>query len=130
MEDREKFDVLVTHRDPQSGVVTGQNPYNLIVTGEGRKRLFERPKNSGNVFDSKGHAAGRWVRDENGKGKHEPLAEHVAVKPALTKEESANFVLSEKETEIAALKKELAAVRAESAPKQDKPKAPAKADKV
>lgn len=119
------FDIKVTHRDPQTGIVLSQNPYNLIVHGEARKRLWERPKNSGNVFDRKGKPCGRFVRDEKGVGKWNPLDPHVEVKPELSNEERAAHALSAKDAEIAALKKELAA--AEQKPAQAKAKAPAKA---
>lgn len=129
----QRFDIQVTHRDPESGLVTRQNPYNLIVHGEARKRLWERPKNSGNVFDKKGNPCGRFVRDEKGVGKYDPFADHVEVKPELSSTEKAQQVLFEKDERILALEKELAAVKAEakqSAPKQAKPKASPKADEV
>lgn len=128
------FDILVTHRDPQTGLVTRQNPYNLIVTGEGRQRLWERPKNSGNVFDRKGQPCGRFVRDEKGKGVHKPHEEHVFVAPELSSTEKAAQAIHEKDSRIEELERELNAVKEEqrkqAAPKMAKPKAPTKADEV
>lgn len=124
--EQQGFDLIVTHTDPKTGQVVRQNPYNLIVTGEAKQRLFERPKNSGNVFNKKGQPAGRWVRDEKGKGTHKPFEPHVEVPPELSSEEKAAQAFHEKDQRIAELERELQSIRAEAAkqaaPKQAKPK--------
>lgn len=126
------FDILITHRDPETGVVVRQNPYNLIVSGEGRQKLWERPKNSGNVFDWRGEPIGRYVRDAKGKGTYDPLAEHVFVAPPISTEEKAKQALHEKDSRIDELERELSAIKAEQlrSVRQVKPKAAQKADEV
>jgi hypothetical protein len=57
------FNLQVTYRDEQTGLITKHDPYILRVVGDGgnRTQLFERPKGSGNCFDKQNNPIGRWV---------------------------------------------------------------------
>lgn len=106
----------VTHRDEKSGLVSHSTPYVLRISGsgEGRSRLLEKPKGSGNIFDMKGNAKGRWIVDpKTGKGKHDPNAAHVAYIPPETEDQKLARSLVEKDSRIAQLEKELASIAKE-----------------
>lgn len=111
------FNLKVTYRDEITGAVTHTDPYTLRVVGETgsseKARYFERPKGSGNLWDSKGEACGRWVYDEKiekGRkvkvGRYDAEAPHIAWVPPLTEDQKIA-------QENAALKAELAAMKAE-----------------
>lgn len=111
------FDLKVTHRDDKTGLVLHTDPYIMRVIGEERARVFERPVGSGNLFNKKNEPCGRWVKDEKGKGTWDKKAEHIAfVKPPTADEKLAQSVL-EKDSRIAELEKELAAIRGEASKK-------------
>lgn len=122
------FDLTVTHRDQKSGAVTHTTPYTLRVVAAadgGRTSIWERPANSGNIFDKKGVPSGRWVKDKNGKGKYDPEAAHIAYVPPETNDQKLAREMVEKDARIAALEKELAEISA-----ANEPKVPAKASKI
>jgi hypothetical protein len=129
------FDIKVTHYD-RSGAVVKQDPYTLIVAAAhegGKTRLWERPKNSGNIFDRHGKPCGRIIRNpETGKSKYVKGEPHVFVPPVVSKEEQLLKQTSDQALRIKALEAELAAVRYEAEPKRAelKPKAANKADEV
>lgn len=126
------FNLLVTYRDEKTGLVVKSDPYTLRVTGESgsseRQRLWERPKNSGNLFDKKGNPCGRWEYEEKtvkGKtiktGKYNPDAEHIAFVPPPTKDQLLAQQLTEKDVKIAELEREMAAIKAEKEKKDSPP---------
>ena len=128
---KKKFDIIVHHRDPKTGLVVKSDPYILRVCGETgsseKARYWERPSGSGNLFDKNNNPVGRWVYEERnvrGKmvrsGKFSPGAEHIAfVRPLTDDQKLANAVM-ETETANAALRAEIAALKAE----QEKKTAP------
>lgn len=126
------FDITVTHRDPQSGLITRQDPYTLIVCGDAHQRLWERPKNSGNVYDRQGRPCGRYIRDpKTGKGEYKSFEDHVVVAPVLSNEDQARNAIHQKDTKIAELELKLIELeRKQTASKHVKPKAALKADEV
>ena len=106
------FDLMVTHRDPHTGLITHKNPYAMRVVASadgGKTRIFERPKGSGNLFDKKNVACGRWVN-----GKWDKEAKHEAWNPPQTKDQ----MIAQ---ENAALKAEVAALKAEQLKKTAAP---------
>lgn len=125
MESQQKgFDLTVTHRDEKTGQVIRTEPYILRVIGEvgsnEKTRLWERPAGSGNLFDKKGNAVGRWVYEDKivkGKkvrtGKFEPDVEHVEFVAPQTEDQKLRQQLTEDKAKIAELERELAAVRME-----------------
>lgn len=133
MEQKPKFDLVVTHRDPKSGMITHTTPYILRRVGEvgssEKTDLWERPSGSGNLFDAEMNPVGRWVYEEQkikGKvvkvGHHEPEAEHIVFVPPLTEDQKLRHELSSKQVELEETKRELAAIKAE----REKASAPAK----
>lgn len=110
-----KFDITVTHRDPRSGRITHKTPYILhIVDGQ---RFWEKPAGSGNCFNGHGAPIGRWIREEKivkGKktvqGEFVEGAAHIEWTPPVTQDQQVA-------KENAALKAELAALKAESVKK-------------
>ena len=124
MEQKPKFDLVVTHRDPKSGMITHTTPYILRRVGEvgssEKTDLWERPSGSGNLFDAEMNPVGRWVYEEQkikGKvvkvGHHEPDAEHIAFVPPLTADEKLRQEVAATQVELAETKRELAAIKAE-----------------
>lgn len=116
------FDLMVTHRDPKTGLITRQDPYVLVVGAAaegGKNRMWERPKGSGNIFNKKGEAIGRFVRDEKGKKKFVADAAHVAYTPPETEDQKLARSVVEKDDRIAQLEKELAGIKADSKKKID-----------
>lgn len=116
------FDTTVTHRDPQTGLVTHTDPYILRVVGEGteRQKLWERPKGSGNLWDSHNNPIGRYIYEEKvvrGKkvrvGKYHPDEAHIVFTPPLTKDQLLAKSLGEKDVRIAELERELKSIQAE-----------------
>lgn len=119
------FDLVVTHRDPKTGLVVRENPYILRVIGETgsseKQRLWERPKGSGNLFDKHNNPVGRWVYEDKivkGKkirvGSYDEKAEHVAFTPPPTKDQLLAQGISERDVKIAELERELNAIKAEN----------------
>lgn len=118
--EQEGFDLVVTHRDPMTGRVVSTNPYTLRVIGSGngqKTQLFERPPRSGNLFDGKGRPFGRW---EN--GKHNEKANHVVFVPPETEDQKLARSVIEKDSKIAELQRELASIKAEAKPTEEKKK--------
>jgi len=117
----EGFDLIVTHRDVKTGLVTHSNPYILRVCGEQgnsvKARYWERPKGSGNLFDKKGQPVGRWDASKPEGERFIKGAKHIEWVAPLTEDQKIA-------QENAALKAELAQLKAEQAKKA----APAKKD--
>jgi hypothetical protein len=110
----EGFSLRVTYRDEKSGQVTHKDPYILRVLGEERRKVWERPVGSGNLWNKKGEAIGRWVVDpKTKKGKFVEGAKHVEFVPPMTEDQKLAKSLIEKDVKIAELEKELALIKAE-----------------
>lgn len=113
-----KFDILVTHRDERTGLVTKRDPYILRITQSsdgGKTRLWERPAGSGNLFNSKNEPVGRWIIDpKTKKGKHMPDEAHAFFEPPQTEDARIAQELVTKDSRIMALEAELAQIRAEN----------------
>jgi hypothetical protein len=114
---KQKFDLLVTKRHPRTGEIISHSPYILRVCGEigssEKSRYWERPAGSGNLFDRDNNPIGRWEYEEKtvkGKkirdGKFVEGAAHIVWEAPLTKDQKIS-------RENAALKAELAALKAE-----------------
>lgn len=126
---KQKFDLVVTKRHPRTGEIISHSPYILRVVGEvgssEKSRYWERPAGSGNLFDRDNNPIGRWEYEEKvvkGKkvreGKFVEGAPHVEWVPPMTQDQKIA-------RENAALKAELASLKAEkekqsAAPKKDK----------
>lgn len=122
-EQNQGFDLMVTHRDPKTGLITKQDPYVLIVSAAsegGKSRMWERPKNSGNLWNKKGEPIGRFVRDEKGKRKYDATAKHVEFIPPETDDQKLARSVVEKDDRIAQLEKELAGIKADKEKRQGK----------
>ena len=125
-ESKKEFNLVVTHRDEKTGAIILRDPYTLRViqaSDGGKTRLWERPKNSGNLFNKAGEPVGRWMMDEKSKrGKFVAGAAHIEFKAPETEDQKLARSLIEKDHELAALKAELAAIQAERAPAEKKKK--------
>jgi hypothetical protein len=130
MDQTPDFNLRVTHRDEKTGAVTHSDPYVLRVIGTkgedgkldgGKMYMFERPVNSGNLWNSRGTPVGRWVN-----GKWDEKAAHVAFTPPETQDQKLAKELISKDNRVSELERELAAIKAEAEAKQTK--APAKKD--
>jgi hypothetical protein len=126
---RQKFDLMVTHRHPKTGQIIKHDPYILRVCGEigssEKSQYWERPAGSGNLYDAQMNPVGRWEYEDKvikGKavkvGKLVEGAAHIAWAPPETQDQKIS-------RENAALKAEIAALKAEQA----KAAAPAKTEK-
>jgi uncharacterized small protein (DUF1192 family) len=116
VEQPQGFDLMVTHRDPKTGLITKQDPYTLIVgSGEngGKTRMWERPKGSGNLWNKRGEPIGRFVAKGDGKREYDAKAKHVEFIPPETEDQQLARSLTEKSERIAQLEKELAGIKAE-----------------
>lgn len=114
----EKFD-LVTHKtDPLTGKSHAVNLYTLhIIKGI---RYFERPIHSGNLYYENNRPAGRLAFDAKGDYAINEKATHVAYVAPPTGAELIARELSEEKTARAQAEAELAAIKAERAPKSAK----------
>lgn len=122
-EQNQGFDLMVTHRDPKTGLIVRNDPYTLVVgsaEGGGKSQLFERPSGSGNVWNKRGQAIGRFIRDEKtGKRKYDASAIHVEFIPPETEDQKLARSLVEKDDRIAQLEKELAGIKTEAKKKNE-----------
>lgn len=107
----------VTHRNPKTGLVEMTSPYILRTVGSKNNRdrvnYVEYPAGSRNLWDRDWKAIGRWdeTKPEGSRFlKDEP---HVAWHPPETEDQKLARRMAEQDVEIAALKKELAAIQAE-----------------
>lgn len=125
------FDIKVTHRDEQTGLITHTDPYILRLVGETgsseKQRLWERPAGSGNLFNKNNEPIGRWVYEDKvikGKkvrvGHYDEKAEHIAFTPPPTKDQLLAKELSEERVRVQELERELAAIKAEKEKKNTK----------
>lgn len=105
------FDLQVTFRDEKTGVVTHTDPYVLrVVSGT---KYWERPAGSGNIFNAKGEAIGRWEKNA-----FVPNAKHVAYAPPETRDQKLAREIAETKSQNEVLMKELESLRAEQKKKQ------------
>lgn len=128
----EGFDLLVTHRDEKTGLVTMSDPYTLRVckTADGDKtEIFERPPGSGNCFAKNGEQIGRWIFSEKKDEKTGKMvkvgalvadAAHVKTDPPMSPAAKQALETQRKDSRIAELEKELAAIQAEKEKKTPK----------
>lgn len=85
------LDLRVHIRDAKTGRIVAKQPYRLFI--EGGQEKFERPVGSGNF----------WSRDGRPLGEHKPVTEPTIIPADL------QSALAQKELELQALKKQLAA---------------------
>lgn len=113
--------LMVSFRNAKTGLVESKNPYILRVIGEGsnKTQLWERPAGSGNlwVHSYGGEPAGRWdVKQPEGK-RWLADAKHIEWAAPLTEDQKLVKKMTDTEAENQALKAEIAAIKAEQAPK-------------
>jgi hypothetical protein len=121
----------VTHRHPKSGHIIKQDNYIMRTVGSTDKNNRDRinyveyPAGSGNLWDKKWNAIGRW--DKNApEGKRFIKGEaHALWAPPETEDQVLAKEMAQDKQRIAELEKELAAISAEKA---DKKSAPTKKD--
>lgn len=120
------FNLVVHHRDEKTGLVTKVDSYTLRVCAAadgGKTQLWERPKNSGNIFNKQGEPIGRWEMDaKTKKGKFVADAAHIAFVPPLTEDQKLAQELTRKDVRIAELEREMASIMLE----REKAQAPQK----
>jgi len=100
------FDRRVKITDARTGQVISYQPYEIHFVGD--REYYERPLKSGNLWESSGKPAGRWVKVD-GKWQADPTAAHVEVTEEV--EVKSPEVL---QTENEQLRAELAAMKAEA----------------
>lgn len=118
--------LVVSYRNPKTKLIERKDPYTLRVVAQGsdRLQLWERPAGSGNLFDKpnlkEANPMGRWVyieKEKNGKkcreGSWDAEAPHIAWNPPESADQKIARESMIKDAKIAALEKELAAVKAE-----------------
>lgn len=126
------FDLTVTHRDPQTGLITKVDPYikrvSAVTGSNERSRMWERPAGSGNLFDKQGNAIGRWIYEDkmvHGKlvrgGKYDPDAKHIEWAPPLTADQKVAQENAALKAELAARDLEIKKLQGELAPRITKP---------
>lgn len=93
------------------GEVEQQQDYFIYI--EGGQKYFERPLGSGNLFYANGESAGRVEKDENKKNSFDTQAEHKDFKAPADPNAEAEEKLKHSQAELAAMKKELSAIKAE-----------------
>lgn len=128
--DPNKFD-LVTDRWDSQGHKIISNPYRMFIK-DGTK-YFERPVNSGNLWDEGNQPAGRVECTFNDKGhivtkEFKFEAAHIAFTPAPKGAEKVHYELEQQRKRTAELEAELAAIRGER--KQEIKVPPTAADKA
>lgn len=108
---------LQTHFFNSRGQLTKTNPYRLFVNAG--VKLFERPKNSGNIFYENGEPAGRveFVKDAKGRTTREINhdAAHIEYRAPLVGAEKLYAEMDEMKKANASILAELQAIRAEKA---------------
>jgi hypothetical protein len=105
------FDLRTHTTDPRTGKVSLTNPYRLhVINGV---RYFERPVGSYNLWYENNIPAGRLKPAKEGSGEVERGVAHVEWKAPPTGAEKIAAELSSATAEAEALRKELAAIRAE-----------------
>lgn len=111
------FDLKVTHRDEKTDEITHKTPYTLWVID--RRKLWERPVGSGNIWDKKGNAIGRLVVDpKTRKAEFKEGVEHMAFVAPETEDQKLARSLIDKDRQIKALEAELMSMKAETKKKQ------------
>lgn len=123
LEEKPGFDLTVHRRDSRTGELIDVDPYTVRVVGHGgneRSRFFERPAGSGNLFDKNGVAVGRWDKTKPEGERFLEGAPHVQFEKPLTQDQMLRKEMIESKAKIAALEKELAAVKTEKESKSQK----------
>lgn len=127
---KDKFDFQVTHRDTKTGQIVKQNAYTqkVVKTEDGGKTsVMERPVGSGNLWNKKNEAVGRWVfkNEKDKQGFWDKDAKHVEFVVPDTQDQKLQKSLIEKDIKLQAALKELEAIKAEKEAK-NKPAVTAK----
>lgn len=122
--DPKKFD-LITHHWNRQGQLTRTNLYICYVL-EGN-RYYERPVNSGNLWNEGNTPAGRVEKLFNDEGvvikkTFDFKAEHKAYTPKLQGDDALKYQVEQERSRAEAAEKELAAIKAERAVKVPQPK--------
>lgn len=112
------FDLRTHILDAKTGEMIRIQPYRRFC--EGRSVYFERPKMSGNLFYESNEPAGRRIQDKDGNWIIDTKLEHVDFIAPKTHLVKAQEVFEEN----AALRAELAALKAEKDAKLESVKAP------
>ena len=124
IEKEKGFDFVVTKRDHRTGLITSHDPYILRVIGDGngKTRVMERPAGSGNLWNKKGEPIGRWDGKKPEGERFLKGEAHTAWTPPETKDQKLAREVVSKDTKIAELERELAAIKAEREKKDAPPK--------
>jgi hypothetical protein len=121
--DGNKFDRRTHIWDSQGRLIKTQLYVEYVRDGN---RYIERPINSGNLWTEDNQPAGRVEKTYSAKGtvltkSFDYTVPHKEFKPELTGDEALMYQLENEREETARLKAELAAIKAEQAPKETKP---------
>lgn len=119
------FNFQVHYRNEKTGLVDRVDAYNKHVFGgeAGRIEVMERPKGSGNCWDAQNRPAGRVVLEGEGRSArltHKPDDAHIEWIAPQTADQKLAHETAAQRAENVALKKELAALKAESDAKAPK----------
>jgi hypothetical protein len=117
----------VTYRNPKTGLVERRDNHTFRVVGSStsgdRVQFLEYPAGSGNLFNAKMEAVGRWDKTKPEGQRYLKNEPHVEWNPPETDDVKLARALAEKDVKIQALEKELAHAQAErSAEKVEKKK--------
>lgn len=111
----EGFDLRVDFRHPKTGLVVKRNPYVLrtVKEGGGSVSYFERPVGSGNIWDAKGNAIGRWDKTKPEGERFLKGEKHIEWTPPETADQKLARESAANSARIKELEMELAAIKAE-----------------
>jgi hypothetical protein len=93
------------------GEVEKSQDYFIYINGG--ERLFERPPGSGNLVYANNEAAGRVTKDAEGKNIFDKSAPHKDYAAPLSEDAAVAEKLKASQAEVEAVRKELAAIKAE-----------------
>lgn len=117
-EDVKAWPPKVTYRNRKTGQVERQEPYIMRTVGskDNRNRVnyLEFPAGSGNLWDAKWNAIGRWDASKPEGQRFLKDAPHVAWVPPETGDQKLAREMAQDRMRIAELEKELASIKAES----------------
>lgn len=132
VEETKSWPPKVTYRNAKTGLVDRQEPYIFRTVGSlekgsrDRRNYVEFPAGSGNLWDSKWNAVGRWDKDAPEGKRFKEGEAHVVWTAPETEDQKLAKEMAQKSVRIAELEKELAAIQAEREVKKPEIKTAAK----
>lgn len=125
-EEEKTWPPKVTYRHPKSGQVIKQDPYVLRTVGNpnnnDRVQYLEYPAGSGNLWDAKWQAVGRWDAEKSEGQRFLRGEPHIEWKKPESSDDVLAREVATKDVKIAELQRELEAIKMEREAKKVAPK--------